>query len=95
MFFACLVVELVAFIYVYIYICLLLSVGKILFLSLQVINSLKPNDNFRLWLTTESRDNFSTVLLQSSLKVTYEVSFYNCLSVCSLYVCNVSRMLQL
>ncbi len=36
------------------------------------LNSLEPNDKFRLWLTTESHPKFPTVLLQSSLKVTYE-----------------------
>ncbi len=36
------------------------------------LNSLEPHDNFRLWLTTESHPKFPTVLLQSSLKVTYE-----------------------
>ena len=36
------------------------------------LNSLEPNKNFRLWLTTESHPKFPTVLLQSSLKVTYE-----------------------
>ena len=36
------------------------------------LNSLEPNENFRLWLTTESHPKFPTVLLQLSLKVTYE-----------------------
>ena len=36
------------------------------------LNSLELHENFRLWLTTESHPNFPTVLLQSSLKVTYE-----------------------
>ena len=36
------------------------------------LNSLELHENFRLWLTTESRPNFPRVLLQSSLKVTYE-----------------------
>lgn len=36
------------------------------------LNSLDPHENFRLWLTTESHPKFPTVLLQSSLKVTYE-----------------------
>lgn len=36
---------------------------------------LKPHQNFRLWLTTEAHSKFSTVLLQSSLKVTYEVCY--------------------
>ena len=33
------------------------------------INSLRPNDSFRLWLTSEAHPKFSSVLLQSSLKV--------------------------
>nr|WAW84826.1 cytoplasmic dynein 2 heavy chain 1 [Halisarca dujardinii] len=36
------------------------------------INSLSPHENFRLWLTTEPRPNFPPILLQSSLKVTFE-----------------------
>ena len=36
------------------------------------LNSIKPHENFRLWLTTESHPKFPAVLLQSSLKVTYE-----------------------
>uniref|UniRef100_A0A0L8FKZ3 Dynein heavy chain region D6 P-loop domain-containing protein n=1 Tax=Octopus bimaculoides TaxID=37653 RepID=A0A0L8FKZ3_OCTBM len=36
------------------------------------INSLKPNNGFRLWLTTEVHPHFPSVLLQSSLKITYE-----------------------
>ena len=36
------------------------------------LNSLELNTKFRLWLTTESHPKFPTVLLQSSLKVTYE-----------------------
>ncbi len=36
------------------------------------LNTLEPHENFRLWLTTESHPKFPTVLLQSSLKVTYE-----------------------
>lgn len=30
------------------------------------------HDNFRLWLTTEPHQKFSSILLQSSLKITYE-----------------------
>ena len=41
---------------------------------LQELNSLEPHENFRLWLTAESHPKFPTILLQSSLKVTYEVS---------------------
>ncbi|XP_071846316.1 cytoplasmic dynein 2 heavy chain 1-like isoform X2 [Apostichopus japonicus] len=36
------------------------------------LNSLQPHDNFRLWLTAESHPKFPTILLQSSLKITYE-----------------------
>ncbi|KAK6172722.1 hypothetical protein SNE40_016326 [Patella caerulea] len=36
------------------------------------LNSLKPHDDFRLWLTTEVHPKFPTILLQSSLKITYE-----------------------
>ncbi len=36
------------------------------------LNTLEPDTDFRLWLTTESHPMFPTVLLQSSLKVTYE-----------------------
>jgi dynein heavy chain 2 len=35
-------------------------------------NSLTPHENFRLWLTTESHPSFPPILLQSSLKVTFE-----------------------
>ena len=36
------------------------------------LNSLDPKESFRLWLTTESHPKFPTILLQSSLKVTFE-----------------------
>ena len=46
----------------------------LLFISCpQEMNSLEPHDNFRLWLTAETHPKFPTILLQSSLKVTYEV----------------------
>ena len=38
------------------------------------LNSLQPHNNFRLWLTAEVHPKFPTILLQSSLKITYEVS---------------------
>lgn len=38
------------------------------------LNSLQPHDKFRLWLTAEVHLKFPTILLQSSLKITYEVS---------------------
>ncbi|KAH3759574.1 cytoplasmic dynein 2 heavy chain 1 [Pelomyxa schiedti] len=31
-----------------------------------------PHENFRLWLTSESHEKISPILLQSSLKITYE-----------------------
>ena len=37
--------------------------------ELQMLN---PNDKFRLWLTAEPHPNFSSILAESSLKVTYE-----------------------
>ena len=42
-------------------------------LLLQELNSLKPNEGFRLWMTAETHPKFPTILLQSSLKITYEV----------------------
>ncbi|NXC70641.1 DYHC2 protein, partial [Anhinga anhinga] len=36
------------------------------------LNTLQPQPNFRLWLTTEVHPNFTPILLQSSLKITYE-----------------------
>lgn len=36
------------------------------------LNSLEPHRNFRLWLTTEAHPKFPPILLQSSLKITYE-----------------------
>ena len=35
-------------------------------------NSLTPHENFRLWLTTEESASFPPILLQQSLKVTFE-----------------------
>jgi dynein heavy chain 2 len=32
----------------------------------------QPHDRFRLWLTTEAHDHFPTILLQQSVKITYE-----------------------
>ena len=34
--------------------------------------ALRPEPGFRLWLTAECHDEFPLILLQSSLKVTYE-----------------------
>lgn len=39
-------------------------------------NSSEPHRNFRLWLTTEPQDEFPSTLLQSCLKVAYEVSAF-------------------
>lgn len=36
------------------------------------LNTLQPKDSFRLWLTAEVHPNFTPILLQSSLKITYE-----------------------
>ncbi|OWF37256.1 Cytoplasmic dynein 2 heavy chain 1 [Mizuhopecten yessoensis] len=36
------------------------------------INTLKPHADFRLWMTAEVHPKFPTILLQSSLKITYE-----------------------
>ncbi|OQS05963.1 dynein heavy chain [Thraustotheca clavata] len=36
------------------------------------LNTLNPNRKFRLWCTTESHDAFPLILLEQSLKVTYE-----------------------
>eukprot|EP00002_Diphylleia_rotans_P017833 TRINITY_DN345_c0_g1_i5.p1 TRINITY_DN345_c0_g1~~TRINITY_DN345_c0_g1_i5.p1 ORF type:complete len:2631 (-),score=563.81 TRINITY_DN345_c0_g1_i5:572-7306(-) len=36
------------------------------------LNQLNPSPNFRIWLTTESHPKFSSIMLQSSLKITYE-----------------------
>ncbi|CAG2190736.1 DNCH2 [Mytilus edulis] len=36
------------------------------------INTLKQHEDFRLWMTAEVHPKFPTILLQSSLKVTYE-----------------------
>ncbi|KAG2456324.1 DYHC2 protein, partial [Polypterus senegalus] len=36
------------------------------------LNILKPKSNFRLWLTAEVHPKFTPILLQSSLKITYE-----------------------
>uniref|UniRef100_A0AAY5F0X4 Cytoplasmic dynein 2 heavy chain 1 n=1 Tax=Electrophorus electricus TaxID=8005 RepID=A0AAY5F0X4_ELEEL len=36
------------------------------------LNSIQPKAGFRLWLTAEVHANFTPILLQSSLKITYE-----------------------
>ncbi|KAK3801155.1 hypothetical protein RRG08_006872 [Elysia crispata] len=36
------------------------------------INTMQPHNDFRLWMTSEVHIKFPTILLQSSLKVTYE-----------------------
>ena len=38
----------------------------------KALNSLEPHEGFRLWLTAESHPKFPPILLQSSLKITYE-----------------------
>lgn len=36
------------------------------------LNVIKPHKNFRLWLTSEPHDEFPSILLSSSIKVTFE-----------------------
>ena len=36
------------------------------------LKNLQPHENFRCWLTTEAHAKFPTILLETSLKVTYE-----------------------
>ena len=36
------------------------------------LSSLEPSKDFRLWLTSEQHDEFPSILLQQSLKATYE-----------------------
>jgi dynein heavy chain 2 len=36
------------------------------------IKTLQPDKKFRLWLTSEPHSKFPSILLQSSLKITYE-----------------------
>jgi dynein heavy chain 2 len=38
----------------------------------KVMNGLAPHQDFRLWLTSEAHPNFSPMLLQRALKITYE-----------------------
>jgi dynein heavy chain 2 len=38
----------------------------------KALKGLSPHDDFRLWLTTEPHDNFPTILLQQSRKISYE-----------------------
>lgn len=40
---------------------------------LQELNVLQPKAGFRLWLTAEVHARFPPILLQSTLKITYEV----------------------
>ncbi len=40
--------------------------------SIQELSSVKAHDNFRLFLTAETHAKFPAVLLQSSLKASYE-----------------------
>jgi len=53
---------------------------------LQVIKSLNPHKDFRLWMTAEVHPKFPTILLQSSLKITFEVSAACVTVMCSCYV---------
>lgn len=36
------------------------------------LSSLSPHESFRLWLTTEEHSSFPTIILQQSLKITFE-----------------------
>lgn len=47
-------------------------------LSSQELNVLRPKAGFRLWLTAEVHPRFPPILLQSSLKITYEVHTKTC-----------------
>lgn len=38
------------------------------------LNGMEPHKDFRLWLTAEPHIKFTPIILQTSLKVTYEVS---------------------
>lgn len=38
------------------------------------LNGMEPHKDFRLWLTAEPHVKFTPIILQTSLKVTYEVS---------------------
>ena len=38
----------------------------------KMLNSMRPSKNFRLWLTTEAHSKFPTILIQQSLKITFE-----------------------
>lgn len=38
----------------------------------KTLNTLEPNESFRLWLTTESHNEFPSILLQQSYKITFE-----------------------
>lgn len=62
----------------------------------QELNTLEPNDAFRLWMTAEVHVKFPTILLQSSLKVTYEVNdrFSFSIMPCLVLVSCVCRLLQ-
>ncbi|GLD62617.1 cytoplasmic dynein 2 heavy chain 1, partial [Lates japonicus] len=39
------------------------------------LNALRPKAGFRLWLTAVVHPKFPPILLQSSLKITYEASW--------------------
>lgn len=54
-------------------VCLFVDINLPMNELFQEINTLKPHDDFRLWLTAEVHPKFPTILLQSSLKITYEV----------------------
>ncbi|KAL9646808.1 hypothetical protein ABK040_013670 [Willaertia magna] len=49
-----------------------LVIGWLPMLEKEIATLADVNDNFRLWLTTESQEGFPLILLQQSLKVTFE-----------------------
>lgn len=56
---------------------------------LQEMNTLKAHADFRLWLTAEVHPRFPTILLQSSLKVTYEVRLHQSVELISVMMITI------
>lgn len=62
----------------------------------QELNVLRPKAGFRLWLTAEIHPRFPPILLQSSLKITYEVVTYtNTHNTCRYCIKNKSTIILL
>ena len=59
------------------------------------MKSLELHTDFRLWLTSEAHPKFPTILLQSSFKITYEVSEHVSLRVMQSYHNQFSPHLEL